>query len=232
MFPGGTDIMMSVISPPNPLRTRTLLTFILLAAGSFSLLAVVPVLPPAWGADEAGSPKPASKLPPLKSLKVDKSAPLLLDEPTAEEGKDQAFLRINEACYVCHGNYREEPMAVSHAKQDVSCMECHGPSLEHRNDEDNITPPDKMYALAKIDAGCQADCHDSHDAPAREVLKRWQERCPDKTDVSQVVCTDCHGFHRLTRRTVQWDKDTGKLLLRSPKKEEPTTPKPSQSSTP
>ncbi len=223
---------MSTMNPPRPLRPRIFLALILLAAGSCSLLAGVPVLPRAWGADEAGSPKPASKLPPLRPLKVDKSAPLLLDEPAAEEGKDQAFLRINEACYVCHGNYREEPMAVSHAKQDVSCMKCHGPSLEHRNDEDNITPPDKMYALTKIDAGCQADCHDSHDAPAREVLKRWQERCPGKTDFSQVVCTDCHGFHRLPRRTVQWDKDTGKLLMRSPKKEEPTPPAPAAAPSP
>jgi hypothetical protein len=208
------------------------LALILLAAGSCSLLVLVLVLPSAWGADEAGSSKPADKLPPLRPLKVDKSAPLLLEEPAAGKGKDQAFLRVNDACYVCHGNYREEPMAVSHAEHDVSCMECHGPSLEHRNDEDNITPPDKMYALSKIDAGCRADCHTSHDAPAREVLRRWQERCPEKSDFSQVVCTDCHGFHRLPRRTVQWDKDTGKLLLRSPKKEASTPPAPSRSSTP
>ena len=108
-------------------------------------------------------------------------------------------------------------MAVSHAKEDVSCIDCHGASLAHRNDEDNITPPDKMYAFAKIEAGCQADCHDTHDAPAREVLKRWQERCPEKTDFTQVVCTDCHGYHRLPRRTVRWNKETGELLMRAPK---------------
>lgn len=215
---------MSTMTPPSHWRNRRFFPLMLLVAASCPLLAVPPAMPPVSGADDAGSPKPVSKLPPLRPLKVDKSAPLLLDEPTAEEGKEQAFLRINEACYVCHGNYREEPMAVSHAKQDVSCMKCHGASLEHRNDEDNITPPDKMYPFVKIDTGCQADCHDTHDAPAREVLKRWQERCPGKTDFSEVVCTDCHGFHRLPRRTVQWDKETGKLLMRSPKKEEPSTP--------
>ncbi len=194
---------------------KTLASMVLAVLGC-SLLAVISVSSPVSGADQAESPKPASKLPPLRPLKVDRSAPLLLDEPAAK-GEDQAYLKINEACYVCHGNYREEPMAVEHAKQDVSCMKCHGPSLAHRNDEDNITPPDKMYALAKVEAGCLAECHDSHDAPAREVLKRWQERCPQKTDFTQVVCTDCHGFHRLPRRTVQWDKETGKLLMREPK---------------
>ena len=64
------------------------------------LLIRPPALPPVSGADEAGGPKPASKLPPLRPLKVDKSSPLLLGEPTANEGKDQAFLRINDACYV------------------------------------------------------------------------------------------------------------------------------------
>lgn len=184
---------------------------LLLAVAACSLLLLCLGFPPADAADEAGGAKP----PPLPALKVDKSAPLLLDEPASKEAKSESYLRINEACYVCHGNYREEPMAVDHARNDVSCMKCHGPSLAHRNDEDNITPPDKMYSMAKIEAGCQADCHDTHDAPAREVLKRWQERCPQKTDFAQIVCTDCHGFHRLARRTVRWDKDTGALLMRA-----------------
>ncbi|HPM82695.1 MAG TPA: cytochrome c3 family protein [Candidatus Anammoximicrobium sp.] len=167
--------------------------------------------PPASAGDEAGG----AKAPPLPALKVDRSAPLLLDEPPAKEAKSQTFLRINDACFVCHGNYREEPMAVSHAKNEVSCIDCHDASLAHRNDEDNVTPPDKMYPVAKIDASC-AECHDTHDVPAREVLKRWQERCPQKTDFAQIVCTDCHGNHRLARRTVRWDKQTGALLTRTP----------------
>lgn len=198
---------------------------LLLAVAAGSLVLLRPGFPPADAADEAGG----AKAPPLPALKVDKSAPLLLDEPAGKEAKSESYLRINEACYVCHGNYREEPMAVDHAKNDVSCMKCHGPSLAHRNDEDNITPPDKMYSMAKIEAGCQADCHDTHDAPAREVLKRWQERCPQKTDFAQIVCTDCHGFHRLARRTVRWDKDTGALLMRAPKPdaaEKPAAAKP------
>ena len=190
---------------------------LLLALAAWTLWFLRADVPPLSAADEAGGAKPPAKAPPLPALKVDKSAPLLLDEPAAKEAKSEAFLRINDACFVCHGNYREEPMAVSHAKEDVSCIDCHGASLAHRNDEDNITPPDKMYPLAKIDAGCLAECHDTHDAPAREVLKRWQERCPQKTDFTQIVCTDCHGDHRLPRRTVRWNKATGELLMRAAK---------------
>ncbi len=140
---------------------------LLLALAAWTLWFLRADVPPLSAADEAGGAKPPAKAPPLPALKVDKSAPLLLDEPAAKEAKSEAFLRINDACFVCHGNYREEPMAVSHAKEDVSCIDCHGASLAHRNDEDNITPPDKMYPLARVDAGCLAECHDTHDAPAR-----------------------------------------------------------------
>jgi len=35
---------------------------------------------------------------------------------------------------------------------------------------------------------------------------------PDKTDPDKIVCTDCHGEHRMKVRTIIWDKKTGKLL--------------------
>ncbi len=49
----------------------------------------------------------------------------------------------------------------------MGCIDCHGQSFPHRNDEDNITPPDKMYPLDEIEKMC-ADCHDGHDAAARK----------------------------------------------------------------
>jgi formate-dependent nitrite reductase cytochrome c552 subunit len=113
---------------------------------------------------------------------------------------------------VCHTNYETEELAVVHAQHDVGCVDCHGKSYDHRNDEDNITPPDIMFASDQIDTGC-AECHETHDAPARKVVARWQERCPAKTDPKQLVCTDCHGHHRLAFRTVVWDKKTRKLIL-------------------
>jgi hypothetical protein len=157
--------------------------------------------------DAQAKPK-SGGLPPLV---IDRSAPLLLD--AAAETEDMSFLRINDSCYVCHNNYREEELAVVHAKEEMGCVDCHGDSLEHRNDEDNITPPDIMYPLAKVDSLCK-ECHEEHDVAAKDVLKRWQERCPEKTDIDTVACTDCHGHHRLKQRVVRWDKETGDLIVR------------------
>jgi formate-dependent nitrite reductase cytochrome c552 subunit len=142
-----------------------------------------------------------------------------MDEKLPEAPKEKEKLKVdNFACYVCHGNLEGEELVVSHGKEGTGCIDCHGKSYAHRNDEDNITPPDKMYPLDAIDKMC-AECHDTHDAPAVKVLARWQERCPEKADAKAIVCTDCHYQHRLARRTVVWNKKTGELLLR--KKEEP-----------
>jgi len=113
----------------------------------------------------------------------------------------------NSRCHVCHINYEEEEFAVGHAKVGVSCEKCHGQSDDHCGDEGNITPPDIMYPKAKINASCMK-CH------ARTYLasKRAHKKLFAATDPTEYVCTDCHGEHRLTRREVQWDKTTGKLL--------------------
>ena len=149
----------------------------------------------------------------LPPLKIDRAAPLLLEEPKRSDSENPAdrIVADNEACYVCHGNYRDEPMALWHARVNVGCVKCHGPSLAHRDDEDNTTPPDIMFPADKIDTACKT-CHDSHDVPPRKVLARWKERCPSKTNPDDVVCTDCHGQHRLESRTVRWDKTTRQLL--------------------
>jgi hypothetical protein len=153
----------------------------------------------------------------LPALEVKKDAPLLLlDEPAKPKAGskpgEKKKVADNESCYVCHGDYREEPMAQSHAKENIGCIKCHGESHAHRDDEDNITPPDIMFAHEQIDPAC-AKCHEDHNAPARKVIARWQQRCPQKSDPRQVVCTDCHGQHRRPFRTVVWDKKTGKVLM-------------------
>ncbi len=147
----------------------------------------------------------------------------------------------NMACFVCHGNYRGEFLAERHAKANVGCTNCHGDSFAHRNDENNTTPPETMYSAEKIDPFCQG-CHESHDVsakkiiaawmkekvkkpnatcegchkdddvPPEKVVARWKERGIDKSDPAQIVCTDCHGEHRMKVRTVTWNKETGKLL--------------------
>lgn len=147
----------------------------------------------------------------------------------------------NMACFVCHGNYRAEFLTERHATANVGCVNCHGDSFAHCNDENNTTPPEIMYAAEKIDPFCQS-CHDAHDIPAKTIIARWIKQKAKKSDATcegchkeddiplakvvalwkelgvlksdpaTIVCTDCHGDHRMKVRTVVWDKETGKLL--------------------
>lgn len=161
------------------------------------------------GSDESESEARSSPPP----LVVDTSEPLLLEEPTDEQiaASMTKAATENMACFVCHGNYRDEFLAESHAAANIGCVNCHGESFAHRNDENNTTPPETMYPAEKIDPFCQG-CHRTHDVPAGKVVARWKERGIDKSDPAQIVCTDCHGEHRMKVRTVIWDKETGKLL--------------------
>jgi len=148
-------------------------------------------------------------------LVVDKGSPLLLDEPPEVDPLAVPLGPVadNSACFVCHANYEEEEFAHAHAKANVSCMECHGKSLAHRDDEDNVTPPDTMFPPEKIEANCEK-CHDEHDVAAVDVIARWQQCCASKTNPEEIGCMDCHGKHRLNHRTVRWNKRTGELIVR------------------
>ncbi len=83
--------------------------------------------------------------------------------------------------------------------------------IDHRDDEDNVTPPEVMYPRAEINECC-SDCHDEHDVSPSKVIAQWQKRGLTETDPKKLVCTDCHFRHRLERRMIRWDKQTGKLL--------------------
>jgi hypothetical protein len=176
------------------------------ALSVMALVTMVLVVVAARAADE----DPAKKTGGPPPLRVDRSAPLRLDEPGEAKAPPAGPVADNLACYCCHANYKEEPLAQEHAKANIGCVKCHGESFAHRNDEDNITPPDVMFPPQRIAANC-GPCHKGHDVPAVAVVARWQEQCP-KTDPERIVCTDCHGRHRLASRQVRWDKTTGKLL--------------------
>jgi hypothetical protein len=178
-------------------------------------------LPVAAAAEKTAETKTVAKPKGPPPLVISKDAPLLLEEPKAKPAA-KFVLKLpgqkvadNEPCFVCHTNYREESMAVSHANANHGCVECHGESTAHRNDEDNITPPDIMLGGADIAKNC-AKCHEEHNAPADKVIAMWQEKCPARTNPKEMLCTDCHGQHRLKFRTVWWDKKTGKLGERAP----------------
>jgi ribosomal protein L37E len=176
--------------------------FFPILAGLMFLVIVLLLLP------AVAPPRAIGAVPPL-------SLEGLLDEklPEAATGPEEKEQADNSACYVCHGDFKGEPLAHRHAVEGIGCADCHGESHAHRNDEDHVTPPEVMFAEHQIDAAC-VKCHASHDAPARKVLARWRERCPEKKDPRKVTCTDCHFSHRMKVRTVRWDKKTRKLIIR------------------
>ncbi len=106
-------------------------------------------------------------------------------------------LSLNGACYVCHIPFVKEELAKVHLAEGVSCAKCHGLSDKHANDENiGATKPDIVYSRDKVDKSCE-ECHDTHDAPAKEVLARFAER--KLSPKTQAICTDCHGTHKIDR---------------------------------
>ena len=92
---------------------------------------------------------------------------------------------------------------------DPACQKCH---------TSHDVPPAKVVRLwkertgdEKTDVLCK-ECHETHDITAAAVIRKWQKRTGQKEQVEPIVCTDCHGNHRLKLRSVRWDKKTGKLL--------------------
>lgn len=134
--------------------------------------------------------------------------PLLLEEPLLllEEDEETGPMADNSRCHVCHINYDDEVLAVTHARANINCEKCHGSSDAHCADEDNITPPDIMYPAAKIRPFCMG-CH-----PMDKIDIAVHKSVLAKKDPKEVICTNCHGDHRLGYRTRKWDKSAGKLI--------------------
>lgn len=117
----------------------------------------------------------------------------------------------NSPCLVCHGNFEEEPLSRRHAKADVGCVKCHGESEAHRSDENNTTPPDRMFPRSEIDRACR-HCHTTHNVPGKVVIAAYLAHCRHIANPEKITCTECHGEHRMNHRTILWDKRTGRLL--------------------
>ena len=133
----------------------------------------------------------------------------LHDEPGGGSGAPPAkgSAAYNTYCYVCHLNFQKDKLAKRHAKADIGCTRCHGESDRHSADEDNVTPPDIMYAKDKVNPYCMT-CH-----PAKKIARKSAHKpLLSAKAKGKKRCTDCHGEHRIAVRTRRWDKRTGKLL--------------------
>jgi len=118
---------------------------------------------------------------------------------------------VNAACYVCHMAFVHEKISEVHLKAKVTCIDCHGMSAGHANDENiGATRPDITYERRQVDLMC-GKCHRGHDVPAVQVVRRFVER---KLTNPLVVCTDCHGTHWI-EPPAQGER-TGRIIPASP----------------
>jgi hypothetical protein len=127
--------------------------------------------------------------------------PLLLLEDDSDGEQPHGPQADNSRCFVCHVNYMEEDIAVIHARADIGCAGCHGESDEHIADESwasggNGTAPDTMFPKPEIVPFCMG-CH------TKDTIDTVQHK-PLLANIDKMVCTDCHGQHRLHARKCKW----------------------------
>ena len=139
-------------------------------------------------------------------------------EESAEEEAEKEVFVANVFCSACHYGFDDEELAATHRKAGIGCERCHGESERHRSDEENVTPPEIMYPVAKINPTCMM-CHPRHEIkhnPAHGILLAGAKTIfdSDSEDAGpQMYCTTCHAKeHRINVRTIRWDKATGELL--------------------
>lgn len=124
----------------------------------------------------------------------------------------------NSKCYVCHRSLKTEDISAVHLEAGISCDECHGPSVEHLEDEMLMTTPDLLFGRTEVRGMCSnSTCHkpggDRHvyslkdhgdQAAVKAFLERWQGRTrPNGRFITaKSICTDCHGTHNIVTQEV------------------------------
>jgi hypothetical protein len=122
----------------------------------------------------------------------------------------------NTKCYVCHADLKTEEIAAVHLDAGIACDECHGPSVEHLEDEMLMTKPDFLFGRSEVDKMCSnPTCHkpggdryvygfkDHIDSAAvRAFYEKWLSRIRPNGRVitAKSICTDCHGTHNIVKQ--------------------------------
>ena len=138
------------------------------------------------------------------------------DEPKAENSTGEKP-NNNNKCYVCHAGLKTEDITTVHLDMDITCDECHGPSIEHMHDEMLMTQPDLLFGRAEVEKMCSnPTCHkpggdryvygfeDHKDHTAVKAFhEKWLHRVrPNGRFITmKSVCTDCHGTHNIVEET-------------------------------
>lgn len=125
-----------------------------------------------------------------------------------DAGEETDPLGANAACYVCHIPFVKESLSRKHLREKITCTTCHGVSAGHANDEEiGATPPDETYERSEVNGHCR-QCHESHDVKPEKVVALFLKR---GLTASEVVCTDCHGTHRIERAAETGGPGGGKI---------------------
>lgn len=138
------------------------------------------------------------------------------EQERRKEG-EEAVLKSNSACMVCHIDFADEELTVQHQEAGVMCAACHDPCLEHMDDEMAATRPDLLFGRAEVEEMCR-DCHDEHEKPeeVETFRKEWlgRRRPNGQVITKQSICTDCHGRHvRLLAPMPQASPEAGEWTL-------------------
>jgi hypothetical protein len=139
------------------------------------------------------APKAAPVAPKPKSSEIDPidaDAELVLasmkPEWRAMLAKAEEFNRKEHLgwCMTCHIDIQDELKGGKHEKEEISCVECHGPSERHARNENNEVKPDQVFARKAVDRAC-GECHDCQ-----------RPSMAEPAGVAHQVCTDCHKAHK------------------------------------
>ena len=93
------------------------------------------------------------------------------------------------ACITCHVDEVDEYIGSLHRIEKVACVDCHGSSEPHVEDENNDVKPDTVFIRENTDRLC-GQCHE--DDCTRPEHKPETGKKPEPK-----ICTDCHGKHSL-----------------------------------
>ena len=137
------------------------------------------------------TPKAEPPKTPAPEATLDKEDVLI---PVAHRPKDNGF------CYVCHEDLQDELISVSHEKKEILCVDCHGASSLHMEDEMLMTKPDYLHGRDEVEPFCKG-CHARHEDQDKveEFREKWlgRDRPNGRVVSSASICTDCHGLHNI-----------------------------------